>query len=209
MDYKNLYLRLVTSLLLILIFFSIIFFFNNYLSIALIVIYIVIFIEIIFYFNKHHFNLCLLILYLLISFICAEFYVLYFFNIEIFIFFILLIIFFDTFSYLLGSFFGKKKIFPNISPNKTYEGLILGFVSTMIFAIIYNYLYFLFNFIYLLIFSFFIIISSFLGDIVESYYKRFAKIKNSSNLLPGHGGIFDRLDGFILAIMTLLFFHLL
>ena len=208
MDYKNLYLRTITSLVLI-IFFFILIFFNKYLSIAIVFIYILLLIESIIYFNKIKFKLIFLIFYLFISFISAEIYLIYFFNLEVFIFFILIMIFFDTASYLFGSFFGNKKILPNISPNKTYEGLILGFISTIFFAIIFNHFILIFNFINLLFFAFIIILSSFMGDIIESFFKRLAKIKNSSNLLPGHGGIFDRLDGFILSIIFLLFFELL
>ena len=208
MDYKNLYLRTITSLVLI-IFFSIFIFFNEYLPIEIFLIYISLLIESIIYFNKIKFKLFFLILYLFISFVCAEIYFIYFFNLEVFIFFILIMIFFDTSSYLFGSFIGKKKILPNISPNKTYEGLLLGFISTIFFVLILNYFILIFNFIYLLFFTFIIIMSSFIGDIIESFFKRLAKIKNSSNFLPGHGGIFDRLDGFILSIIVLLFFELL
>ena len=208
MDYKNLFLRTITSLVLI-IFFSIFIFFNEYLPIAIFLIYISLLIESIIYFNKIKFKIVFLIFYLFISFISAEIYLIYFFNLKVFIFFILIMIFFDTTSYLFGSFFGNKKILPNISPNKTYEGLILGFISTIFFAIIFNYFILVFDFINLLFFTFIIILSSFIGDIIESFFKRLAKIKNSSNLLPGHGGIFDRLDGFILSIIILLFFELL
>ena len=208
MDYKNLYLRTITSSVLIL-FFSIFIFFNEYLPIAIFLIYILLLIESIIYFNKIKFKLFFLILYLFISFICAEIYLIYFFNLKVFIFFILIMIFFDTSSYLFGSFVGNKKILPNISPNKTYEGLLLGFISTIFLVLIFNYFILIFNFIYLLFFTFIIIMSSFIGDIIESFFKRLAKIKNSSNFLPGHGGIFDRLDGFILSIIVLLFFELL
>ena len=103
---------------------------------------------------------------------------------------------FDSFSLIGGKLIGGKKLMPNISPNKTYSGLITGFLSLLIFSTITFYV---FNFNHLLIISTFMIgLVSFLGDALESYFKRYLNIKDFSNLLPGHGGLLDRMDAFIL-----------
>ncbi|MDC0037918.1 phosphatidate cytidylyltransferase, partial [Alphaproteobacteria bacterium] len=108
----------------------------------------------------------------------------------------------------LGSLIGRKKIL-SISPNKTYEGLLGGIICTTIFMIIFNYIFidlYDFNF-FLIILS--IIFLSFLGDIIESYFKRLSNIKNSSTLIPGHGGFLDRFDSFILVTYGIFFYKFL
>ena len=103
---------------------------------------------------------------------------------------------FDSFSLIGGKLIGGKKLMPNISPNKTISGLIIGFVSLLIFSLflIFNYNQ---NFS-ILLFTLLIGFISFLGDAIESYYKRFLAIKDFSNFMPGHGGLLDRMDAFIL-----------
>ena len=103
---------------------------------------------------------------------------------------------FDSFSLIGGKLIGGKKLMPLISPNKTYSGLLIGFLSLLIYSIISSYI---FNINYLLIICTLVIgVFSFLGDAVESYFKRYLNIKDFSNLLPGHGGLLDRMDAFIL-----------
>ena len=118
---------------------------------------------------------------------------------------ITIIISFDIFSYLIGSKIGKNKIAISISPNKTYEGLFGGIIFSTFISIIYSLFINLTVNLYLIIFILLIIISSFMGDMVESYFKRQNNIKNSSNFLPGHGGFFDRFDSFIISIITYTF----
>ena len=115
---------------------------------------------------------------------------------------IIIIISFDIFSYIVGSSIGKNKFLNNISPNKTLEGLIGGLFFSYLMALVYCYT---FNFdinLSLLFFIFLIISSSFVGDLIESIFKRKNNIKNSSNILLGHGGFFDRFDSFILSFIT-------
>ena len=200
MDYRNLIIRSIVSIFL----FSLMYFFINiipqYIKYIIIVLYIIVLLELLFFFKKHK---LIIFLYIVISFICLEYYLINFFNNFIFLYYILLIIFFDTFSYIFGSLFGNRKILPKISPNKTY----FGFISGSILSICISYIV-LINFINvnsfsLIIFSVFFILLAFLGDLLESYFKRQSNLKNSSYFLPGHGGFFDRLDGFILSAYML------
>lgn len=110
----------------------------------------------------------------------------------------------DIGGYLFGKLFGGKKI-GYISPNKTYMGII-GSILFSQFSQIYIYYFNLFSneknlykFIFIFISCFFVII----GDLVFSYFKRVNKIKDYSNLLKGHGGLFDRIDGLI--FLTIIF----
>tara|TARA_X000000368_G_scaffold322625_1_gene259760 strand:- start:402 stop:1064 length:663 start_codon:yes stop_codon:yes gene_type:complete len=120
---------------------------------------------------------------------------------ELFISIIILIWIFDTFSYLGGSYFKGRKIFPSISKGKTYSGLICGtFASVAIYSSAISNI----NSEQTISYSalFIIIILSFLGDTLVSFLKRSASMKDSGNLLPGHGGFLDRLDSFILVFFA-------
>jgi len=108
----------------------------------------------------------------------------------------------DTFAFVIGSKFGKKKIFPKISPNKTWMGTIAGYICSIIFVFfILQYRLVNIDFSY---FNVFIIGSIFgcigqIGDALESLIKRYANIKDSGKILRGHGGMLDRLDSLILS----------
>jgi len=103
---------------------------------------------------------------------------------------------FDSFSLIGGKIIKGKKIMPLISPNKTYSGFLVGILSLLTFSTITVYI---FKISHLLIISSLMIgVISFLGDAIESYLKRYLNIKDFSNLLPGHGGLLDRMDAFIL-----------
>ena len=106
---------------------------------------------------------------------------------------------FDTFAYIFGVKFGKHKILPSISPKKSWEGFIGGLIFTTILAI------FIFgeNINKILMYSVLIPISATLGDFIESYYKRKAMAKDSGNLIPGHGGMLDRMDSFLISISVI------
>ena len=121
----------------------------------------------------------------------------------------LLILFICISTDLGGYFFGKIIKGPKltkISPNKTYAGMIGGYVLSIISTIVYLYYYDYFiikngKILSFYDFTFVIMISSIsqLGDIVISYFKRRSKIKNTGKIIPGHGGILDRIDGMIFA----------
>jgi len=99
----------------------------------------------------------------------------------------------DTLAYIFGNQFKGPKIIPKISPNKTWSGTLLSFIISA---------YLFFTFLNFNIFNS-ILISSliFFGDIFFSFFKRIRNIKDYSDLIPGHGGVLDRLDSFILPII--------
>ena len=102
----------------------------------------------------------------------------------------------DSAAYFAGKNFGKHKLAPSISPGKTWEGVLGALIAVTIFGAI---LYLSFNVSTLAIFPALWIITGFgvIGDLFESMIKRQANIKDSGDLLPGHGGILDRIDGII------------
>ena len=204
MDFKNLLIRLFTSLFLI--FFLLIFMysFEEYIHFAIILIYSLIFYEILFFFKNKKRRSFVLFLYVFISLISIEIYIIYFYEKVLFLYFILLITCFDIFSYIFGSLFGKKRILPKISPNKTIFGVVAGLLLTLIISLSFNNLFYIFTFRTAIVFSVLIILFAFIGDVIESFYKRRFEIKNSSNILPGHGGIFDRLDSFVMGSIAML-----
>lgn len=111
----------------------------------------------------------------------------------------------DIMQYLWGKLLGKTKITPTVSPNKTLAGLVGGIVSTTMMAVILGPILTPLNFFMAFIVGLMIGVAGFLGDIVMSAIKRDIGIKDSGTLLPGHGGILDRLDSLIFTAP--LFFH--
>jgi phosphatidate cytidylyltransferase len=106
---------------------------------------------------------------------------------------------FDTGAYLLGIKFGRTKLFERHSPKKTWEGFIGGIMLSMVSAVIIHYYFQELPVMRWISIS--IIISGFgtMGDLVESMFKRSIHIKDSGEILPGHGGLLDRFDGFLMA----------
>lgn len=120
---------------------------------------------------------------------------------SIFILAILVIIWVnDTFAYLTGMLFGKHRMFERISPKKSWE----GFAGGLTFAIIVGILFAVFSntcsFLFWTGFSITVVAFGTWGDLVESLFKRTLGVKDSGNIIPGHGGVLDRLDSTILAI---------
>ena len=121
----------------------------------------------------------------------------------------------DIGGYVFGKIIGGKKL-TKISPNKTISGSIGSFVFSIIIFNLILYIYVDINYfkietlILYLIIPFILSLINQLGDLFISYFKRKAKIKNTSELIPGHGGILDRFDGIIFAIpLVILLFILL
>ena len=114
---------------------------------------------------------------------------------------------FDTFAYLFGVKFGKHKIMPSISPKKSWEGFAGGLLLTLIATSVLIKIGFLTeNGSYLNFYSiaFCIPFTATLGDFIESNFKRQAGVKDSGNFIPGHGGMLDRMDAFMITIPALL-----
>ena len=150
--------------------------------------------------------------YLLFTFISA-FLLRENFSIGLFILVLIICVFTDLGGYIFGKFFKGPKLI-KISPKKTYAGALGGFILSLVAAFIYlkytttgaatyenlsiwigmslNKIYYLFVLVISLI--------SQIGDLVISYFKRLAKVKDTGNILPGHGGLLDRIDGIIFAI---------
>jgi phosphatidate cytidylyltransferase len=116
----------------------------------------------------------------------------------------------DTFAYIVGKSIGRTKLFPSISPKKTIE----GFLGGILFSIISGYLLAVFfieaKLIYIwIVISIIVSIFSTLGDLIESKFKRLAGVKDSGKIMPGHGGILDRLDSIIFVIPFINLFYLI
>ena len=104
----------------------------------------------------------------------------------------------DTFAYLTGILLGKHPLCPKISPKKTIEGLVGGFVFTIASAFLFEHLL---NVKWQIVgLSALVIICATLGDMVESRFKRYVGVKDSGKMLPGHGGFLDRFDSVIFSI---------
>ena len=197
MVYRNFFFRAIFSFFLISIYLTINFINFELVYYLILVIYFLIFIEIIYYFKEYK---IIPSIYVFISFI---FFYIIDFNEEMYLNFNLYIFSvasFDIFSYLIGKLFGSHKLI-RISPNKTIEGFFGGFLISIFLSFCLAFFLGMDLGIYLVLFIVTIILSSFLGDIIESYFKRKNNLKNSSELIPGHGGVFDRFDSFLFSII--------
>ncbi|MFW5998159.1 MAG: phosphatidate cytidylyltransferase [Bacillota bacterium] len=105
----------------------------------------------------------------------------------------------DTGAYFTGRFLGKNKLAPEISPNKTIEGAAGGVFFSFLAVILFFWFYNIFNY-YLILYAILIPVVAILGDLFESALKRDSGIKDSGNILPGHGGVLDRFDSVIFTI---------
>ena len=142
------------------------------------------------------------------TFIVFSFYTFYFFrnddDYKTFLLILIVCVATDIGGYIFGKIFKGPKL-TKISPNKTYSGMFGSFLLSIIFASIYlNYvpifhLLQLYERIILMIIVLLISIASRVGDITISFFKRKSKIKNTGKIIPGHGGLLDRIDGMIFA----------
>ena len=117
---------------------------------------------------------------------------------------------FDTFAYLFGVRFGKTKIMPSVSPKKSWEGFVGGFIFTIISAYLtVSYLPSI-ELNQAIIISLFLPFTATLGDFIESHYKRQAGVKDSGDFIQGHGGMLDRMDAFMITIPVLyIYLHII
>ena len=110
----------------------------------------------------------------------------------------------DIGAYTFGRMFGKNKMWPAISPNKTWEGSIGGTLSALVVAAIYlNFFPQAYSMPVMLGLTLIFSIAGQLGDLVESAYKRYYGVKDSGKILPGHGGILDRFDSMLFVLPLL------
>ena len=103
----------------------------------------------------------------------------------------------DIGGYVFGKLIGGKKLI-KISPNKTISGTVGSFIFSLLPIFLFNFQFTLKNIFFCLIVS----LSCQIGDLIISYFKRLNKIKDTGSILPGHGGLLDRLDGIIFALPT-------
>lgn len=112
----------------------------------------------------------------------------------------------NSFAYLIGKKLGKNPLFSRISPNKSWEGFFGGVFFSIVAAFIFQIFYSNHSLAFYLITAFLTAILASLGDLIQSQFKRYAKVKDSGSLIPGHGGFFDRMDS---AIFVAPWFYLL
>ena len=144
-------------------------------------------------------------------FLLFSFYTFYHLSIELFllIYVILICISTDIGGYIFGKIFKGPKL-TTISPNKTYAGMIGGYLLSLICLImITNFIDYSIKTFQLILITILLSTVSQAGDIIVSYFKRQANIKNTSNLIPGHGGLLDRIDGMIFAVPALYLIELI
>lgn len=184
--YKLIFIYIVYSIFIV--------FDNTYINFFLIIFFLI---SISFSFYKNKFNMFFFIVSVITS---LYFFVLmsienrHFFYICIFISF-----FNDTVAYLSGNFFKGPKILPNISPKKTWSGTLFSFILSFVILKFYFFDIFL---------SILISLFLFIGDVYFSYFKRMLKIKDFSNIFPGHGGFFDRYDSIFFLPLIITFYYL-
>ena len=142
----------------------------------------------------------------------STFYLRQYFGLNFFLFLIIVCIFTDTGGYIFGKILKGPKL-TKVSPKKTYSGVLGSFLISLIFGLIYikylgkkSRILLETDPIFIILLILFISFVSQLGDLIISYFKRKAKLKDTGKILPGHGGFLDRIDGIIFVMpVTLLF----
>ncbi len=112
----------------------------------------------------------------------------------------------DTGAYFVGKFLGKRKLYGSVSPNKTWEGLYGGIALAFVISYILSNYFVMLSLNDWLIMTLIVAIFGNLGDLFESHLKRIFGVKDSGNLIPGHGGVLDRFDGLFLTLPVLIFY---
>lgn len=132
------------------------------------------------------------------------------YNPMIIIYILILIWVNDSFAYLVGRSFGKNKLFERVSPKKTIEGFIGGVVFAIVASFIISNYSNVFTSVNWIIIALIVSIIGTLGDLIESKFKRQANVKDSGTIMPGHGGLLDRLDSLLfVAPFVYLYIHYL
>jgi phosphatidate cytidylyltransferase len=113
----------------------------------------------------------------------------------------------DAFAYYTGTLIGRKKLLPRISPKKTYAGAVGGLIGAIVVTILARRYYFVnFSIAVAVILGAFLSFAAQLGDMFESLIKRASGVKDSGDLIPGHGGLLDRIDSLLFAAPALFYF---
>ena len=112
----------------------------------------------------------------------------------------------DTFAYLVGKGFGKRKLMKKISPKKTIEGFFGGMAGALLASFIFFKFTSIYNLIFWLFLALLVSVLGTIGDLIQSKFKRLAGVKDSGNIMPGHGGVYDRLDSIIFSSPFIYFF---
>ncbi len=113
----------------------------------------------------------------------------------------------DIGAYFAGRSLGRHKLAPKISPGKSIEGAIAGLFLVIIYLCIlkyFNLVDYLYSYVAVLKFALILVSASIVGDLLESWLKRVAGVKDSGSILPGHGGVFDRVDSLV-AVLAIAF----
>tara|TARA_Y100000991_G_scaffold8592_1_gene6346 strand:- start:134 stop:778 length:645 start_codon:yes stop_codon:yes gene_type:complete len=110
---------------------------------------------------------------------------------------------FDSFAYIIGSKFGKNRIMPKTSPKKSWEGFFGGMVFSVLSVYFLSIFFDCFSMNFLILLALIVPFTATAGDFIESHYKREAGVKDSGNLIPGHGGLLDRMDALMISIPVL------
>lgn len=113
---------------------------------------------------------------------------------------------FDTGAFFAGHFFGRHKLAPNISPGKTWEGVVGGLVFSVAAALLFTVRPLGVNWLLAILLGLLVGVAATLGDLAESLIKRQTHVKDSGMIMPGHGGILDRIDSLLFAVIVVYFF---
>ncbi|MDD3364232.1 MAG: phosphatidate cytidylyltransferase [Syntrophomonas sp.] len=114
----------------------------------------------------------------------------------------------DVGGYLFGKLWGKNKLSPKLSPGKTWEGAIGGVLTTVALALMFNGLLIIenVNMFYTVLLGVLASVTAQVGDLLESAMKRYFEVKDSGHIIPGHGGVLDRFDSFMLLLPVAYYF---
>ncbi|GAB7388250.1 phosphatidate cytidylyltransferase [Bacillaceae bacterium] len=115
----------------------------------------------------------------------------------------------DTGAYFIGRAFGRKKLWPVISPNKTVEGALGGVISALLAAAVFACAYPFVSLPKAILLGAVGAVAAQLGDLIESAYKRHYDVKDTGTILPGHGGVLDRFDSLLVVFYVFHLFHLI
>jgi phosphatidate cytidylyltransferase len=116
---------------------------------------------------------------------------------------------FDSAAFFTGRYLGRHKLAPHISPGKTWEGVVGGLVLSVMAALLFAVVPLGLPWYYAVLLGFLIGVAAMLGDLAESLIKRQTRVKDSGQIVPGHGGMLDRMDSLLFAVVVVYIFALL